>query len=279
MALKTFNPVTPSQRQLVIVSREGLWKGKPVKHLTEGLTKSGGRNNTGRTTVWTKSGGHKRRYRFVDFKRRKFDAPATVERLEYDPNRTAFIALITYEDGEQAYILAPQRLKAGDRVIAGDKVDVKPGNAMPLRSIPVGTLIHNVELKPGKGGQMARAAGAYAQIVGRDASYVLLRLMSGEVRRVHGDCMGSIGAVSNPDQQNINLGKAGRARWLGVKPTSRGVAMNPVDHPHGGGEGRTSGGRHPVTPWGKPTKGKKTRSNKATDKFIVRNRHLAKKRG
>lgn len=278
MALKTFNPITPSQRELVIVSREGLWKGKPVKHLTEGLTKSGGRNNTGRTTVWTKSGGHKRRYRHIDFKRRKFDIPATVERLEYDPNRTAFIALVKYEDGELAYILAPQRLKAGDSVISGEKTDVKPGNAMPLRAIPVGTLIHNVELKPMKGGQVARSAGAFAQLVGRDGAYNLVRLMSGEVRRIHGDCMASIGAVSNPDQQNINLGKAGRARWKGVKPQTRGVAMNPVDHPHGGGEGRTSGGRHPVTPWGKPTKGKRTRSNKATDKFIVRSRHQAKKR-
>lgn len=278
MALKTFNPITPSQRQLVIVSREGLWKGDPVKKLTQGLTKKGGRNNTGRTTVWTKSGGHKRRYRMIDFKRRKFDAPGKVERLEYDPNRTAFIALISYPDGEQAYIIAPQRLKEGDMVIAGEKVDVKPGNAMPLRSTPVGTLVHNVEMKPRKGGQLARSAGAYAQIVGRDGDYALLRLMSGEVRRVHGECMCSIGAVSNPDQQNVNLGKAGRARWLGRKPTTRGVAMNPVDHPHGGGEGRTSGGRHPVTPWGKPTKGKRTRSNKATDKFIARSRHLAKKR-
>ncbi|MEM6490370.1 MAG: 50S ribosomal protein L2 [Pseudomonadota bacterium] len=278
MALKTFNPITPSQRQLVIVSREGLWKGDPVKKLTQGLTKKGGRNNTGRTTVWTKSGGHKRRYRMIDFKRRKFDAPGKVERLEYDPNRTAFIALITYPDGEQAYILAPQRLKEGDSVIAGDKVDVKPGNAMPLRSVPVGTLVHNVEIKPRKGGQIARSAGAYAQLVGRDGDYALMRLMSGEVRRIHGECMASVGAVSNPDQQNINLGKAGRARWLGRKPTTRGVAMNPVDHPHGGGEGRTSGGRHPVTPWGKPTKGKRTRSNKATDKFIARSRHQAKKR-
>jgi len=278
MALKTFNPTTPSQRQLVIVSREGLWKGDPVKKLTQGLTKKGGRNNTGRTTVWTKSGGHKRRYRMIDFKRRKFDVVGKVERLEYDPNRTAFIALINYPDGEQAYILAPQRLKEGDAVIAGEKVGVKPGNAMPLRSTPVGTLVHNVEIKPRKGGQIARSAGAYAQLVGRDGDYALLRLMSGEVRRVHGDCMCSIGAVSNPDQQNVNLGKAGRARWLGRKPTTRGVAMNPVDHPHGGGEGRTSGGRHPVTPWGKPTKGKRTRSNKATDKFIARSRHLAKKR-
>lgn len=279
MALKSFKPVTPSLRQLVIVDRSGLWRGKPVKTLTEGLSKKGGRNNTGRTTVWHRGGGHKRSYRLVDFKRRKRDVPATVERLEYDPNRTAFIALIRYEDGEVAYILAPQRLKAGDRVIAADRVDVKPGNAAPLRNIPVGTIVHNVELKPGKGGQIARSAGTYAQLVGRDGDYAQIRLTSGEIRRVRQECMASIGAVSNPDNQNTNLGKAGRKRWLGRRPTVRGVAMNPVDHPHGGGEGRTSGGRHPVTPWGKPTKGRRTRSNKETQRLIVRSRHVAKKRG
>jgi large subunit ribosomal protein L2 len=273
MALKTFKPVTPSQRQLVIVERGELWKGKPVKELTEGLRKKGGRNNTGRVTLRFRGGGHKRRYRVVDFRRQKDDMAATVERLEYDPNRTAFIALVKYEDGELAYILAPQRLKAGDQVFSGDRVDVKPGNAMPLRSIPVGTIVHNVELKPGKGGQLARSAGTYVQLVGRDAGYALLRLASGEVRMVRADCRATIGAVSNPDQQNINIGKAGRNRWLGKRPVVRGVAMNPIDHPHGGGEGRTSGGRHPVTPWGKPTKGKKTRHNKATDRFIVRRRH------
>ncbi|SDG48110.1 MULTISPECIES: 50S ribosomal protein L2 [Thalassobaculum] len=272
MALKSFNPTTPSQRQLVIVDRTELWSGKPVKKLTEGLTKKAGRNNTGRITTRRRGGGHKRTYRIVDFKRRKFDVVGTVERLEYDPNRTAFIALITYEDGDQAYILAPQRLGVGDKVVAGDKVDVKPGNAMPLRSIPVGTIVHNVEMKPEKGGQLARSAGTYVQIVGRDAGYALLRLASGEVRMVRSECMATVGAVSNPDQQNINIGKAGRNRWLGKRPAVRGVAMNPVDHPHGGGEGRTSGGRHPVTPWGKPTKGKKTRNNKATDKLIVRRR-------
>lgn len=272
MALKSFNPTTPSQRQLVIVDRSELWSGKPVKKLTEGLTKKAGRNNTGRITTRRRGGGHKRTYRIVDFKRRKFDVVGTVERLEYDPNRTAFIALIAYEDGEQAYILAPQRLGVGDKVVAGEKVDVKPGNAMPLRSIPVGTIVHNVEMKPEKGGQMARSAGTYVQIVGRDSGYALLRLASGEVRMVRGECMATVGAVSNPDQQNINIGKAGRNRWLGKRPSVRGVAMNPVDHPHGGGEGRTSGGRHPVTPWGKPTKGKKTRNNKATDKLIVRRR-------
>ena len=273
MALKSFNPITPSTRQLVLVDRSELWKGKPVKKLTEGLSSAGGRNNTGRVTMWGRGGGHKRSYRIVDFKRRKFDMPGTVERIEYDPNRTAFIALIGYEDGEQAYILAPQRLKVGDKVIASEKADVKPGNAMPLKNIPVGTVVHNVELKPGKGGQMARSAGNFAQLVGRDQGLALLRLSSGEVRMVRGECMATIGAVSNPDHQNVNYGKAGRMRWLGQRPSVRGVAMNPIDHPHGGGEGRTSGGRHPVTPWGKPTKGKKTRSNKKTDAQIVRRRH------
>ncbi len=272
MALKTFNPTTPGQRQLVQVDRRELWKGKPVKTLTEGLTKSGGRNNYGRITARRRGGGHKRSYRIVDFKRRKFDVPATVERLEYDPNRTAFIALIKYEDGELAYILAPQRLAPGDQVIAAEKTDVKPGNAMPLRSVPIGTIVHNVELKAGAGGKLARSAGTYVQLVGRDAGYALLRLSSGEVRMVRAECMATVGAVSNPDQANINLGKAGRKRWLGKRPSVRGVAMNPVDHPHGGGEGRTSGGRHPVTPWGKPTKGRKTRNNKKTDSLIVRRR-------
>ncbi len=277
MALKTFNPTSPGRRQLVQVDRSGLWKGKPVKTLTEGLSKSGGRNNHGRKTSPNRGGGHKRSYRLIDFRRTKHDIVGTVERLEYDPNRTAFIALIKYEDGELAYILAPQRLAEGDKVVAGKSVDVKPGNSMPLASIPVGTLVHNVELKPGKGGQLARSAGAYAQIVGRDQGYTTLRLMSGEQRRVLGTCVATVGAVSNPDHGNINLGKAGRSRWLGRNPHVRGVAMNPVDHPHGGGEGRTSGGRHPVTPWGKPTKGKRTRRNKATDKYIVRSRHARKK--
>ena len=273
MALKQYRPITPSLRQLVIVDRSELWKGKPVKSLTEGLTKSGGRNNTGRVTARRMGGGHKRTYRLVDFKRRKFDVPATVERLEYDPNRTAFIALIKYEDGTLSYILAPQRLKVGDTVVSGEKVDVKPGNAMPLRNIPVGSVVHNVELKPGKGGQLARSAGTYLQLVGRDGGYAQLKLPSGELRMVRGECMATLGAVSNPDQMNTNKGKAGRNRWLGVRPSVRGVAMNPIDHPHGGGEGRTSGGRHPVTPWGKPTKGKKTRHNKKTDGLILRRRH------
>lgn len=273
MALKSFNPTTPGRRSLVLVNRADLWKGDPVKSLTEGLTKKGGRNNLGRITARRRGGGHKRLYRVVDFKRRKFDVPATVERLEYDPNRSAFIALLKYEDGEQAYILAPQRLAVGDTVIAGERADIKPGNAMPLSAIPVGTIVHNVEMKPGKGGQIARAAGTYVQLVGRDAGQALLRLGSGEVRMVRAECMASIGAVSNPDQANTKLGKAGRNRWLGKRPSVRGVAMNPVDHPHGGGEGRTSGGRHPVTPWGKPTKGAKTRRNKKTNAQIVRRRH------
>lgn len=276
MALKTYNPMTPSQRQLVQVDRSGLHKGAPVKSLTEGLTKNGGRNNTGRLTARRIGGGHKRLYRQVDFKRRNFDQVATVERMEYDPNRTAFIALIKYEDGTLSYILAPQRLGVGDKVVSGERVDVKPGNAMPLNNIPVGTIIHNVELKPAKGGQIARSAGTYVQLVGRASGYAQLKLASGEVRLVRGECMATIGAVSNPDQSNIKLGKAGRKRWLGKRPSVRGVAMNPIDHPHGGGEGRTSGGRHPVSPWGKPTKGKRTRSNKATDKYIVRRRRSRK---
>jgi large subunit ribosomal protein L2 len=278
MALKTFNPTTPSQRQLVIVDRSNLHKGKPVKALTEGLTKSGGRNNLGRITARFIGGGHKRTYRLVDFKRRKFNVEGTVVRLEYDPNRTAYIALISYADGEQAYIIAPQRLAAGDKVIASDKaVDVKPGNTMPLQFIPVGSIIHNVEMKPGKGGQLGRSAGTYVQLVGRDQGMAILRLSSGEQRLVPGSCLASIGAVSNPDHGNINDGKAGRTVWRGKRPHNRGVVMNPVDHPHGGGEGRTSGGRHPVSPWGKPTKGKRTRSNKSTDKFIMRSRHQRKK--
>ncbi|HEY8064762.1 MAG TPA: 50S ribosomal protein L2 [Methylosinus sp.] len=279
MALKTFKPVTPSLRQLVIVDRSDLYKGKPVKTLTEGQSSKGGRNNNGRVTVRFRGGGHKQAYRIVDFKRRKLDVVAKVERIEYDPNRTAFIALIRYADDELAYILAPQRLSVGDAVVSGAQVDVKPGNAMPIGNIPVGTIVHNVEMKIGKGGAIARSAGNYAQIVGRDQGYVILRLNSGEQRLVHGQCFATIGAVSNPDHMNISLGKAGRSRWLGRRPHNRGVTMNPVDHPHGGGEGRTSGGRHPVTPWGKPTKGKKTRTNKKTDKFIVSSRHAKKKKG
>lgn len=276
MALKQFNPVTPSLRGTVLVDRSELWKGKPVKGLTVGKTSSGGRNNHGRTTVRFRGGGHKKSYRIVDFKRRKFDVAAKVERLEYDPNRTAWLALLKYADGELAYIIAPQRLKAGDTVVSGERADIKPGNAMPLASIPVGTIVHNVELKPGAGGKLARSAGTYAQLVGKDAGYAQIKLMSGELRTVRAECMASIGAVSNPDNANVQIGKAGRKRWMGFRPHNRGVTMNPIDHPHGGGEGRTSGGRHPVTPWGKPTKGAKTRNNKRTDRLIVRRRHATK---
>jgi len=278
MALKQFNPTSPGRRQLVLVDKSELHKGRPEKSLVEGLTKSGGRGGGGRIAVRFRGGGAKRLYRIIDFKRRKFDTPGTVERLEYDPNRSAFIALVNYPDGEKAYILAPQRLKVGDNVIAAEKADVKPGNAMPLRGMPIGTIIHNVELKPLKGGQIARSAGAYAQLVGRDAGYAQIRLNSGELRMVMDTCMATVGAVSNPDHMNEVMGKAGRNRHKGRRPHVRGVAMNPVDHPHGGGEGKTSGGRHPVTPWGKPTKGSKTRKNKATDKFIIRSRHARKAR-
>ncbi|WP_296817512.1 50S ribosomal protein L2 [Brevundimonas sp.] len=277
MALKQFNPTSPGRRALVLVDRSELHKGRPEKSLVEGLTKSGGRGAGGRVAVRFRGGGAKRLYRVIDFKRRKWDVPGTVERLEYDPNRTAFIALVTYEDGDKAYIIAPQRLKAGDPVIAGERVDVKPGNAMPLRSMPIGTIIHNVEMKPEKGAQLARSAGAYAQLVGRDAGYAQIRLGSGELRMVQDSCMATVGAVSNADHMNQNYGKAGRVRHMGFRPHVRGVAMNPIDHPHGGGEGRTSGGRHPVSPTGQPTKGRKTRKNKATDKFIIRSRHKAKK--
>ncbi len=276
MPMKNFNPVTASLRGTVLIDRAGLWKGKPVKGLTEGQTSTGGRNNHGRITSRFRGGGHKQAYRVVDFRRRKFDVPATVERLEYDPNRTAFLALVKYSDGELAYILAPQRLRAGDTVVAGQRADIKPGNAMPLAAIPVGTIIHNIEMKPGAGGKIARSAGTYAQLVGKDAGYAQIKLMSGELRLVRGECMASIGAVSNPDNMNQKIGKAGRMRWLGFRPHNRGVVMNPVDHPLGGGEGRSSGGRHPVSPWGQPTKGYKTRGNKRTDDLIIRRRNKGK---
>jgi large subunit ribosomal protein L2 len=272
MALKTYRPTSPGLRHLVSVDRSHLWKGEPVKMLVEGKSKSGGRNTHGRITTRHIGGGHKQAYRLIDFRRQKHDVPGTVERFEYDPNRTAFIALVKYEDGELAYILAPQRLAIGDTVVAGAKVDVKPGNAMPLGAMPVGTIVHNVELKPGRGGQIARSAGSYVQLVGRDAGWAILKLGSGETRRVRAECMATIGAVSNPDNSNQIVGKAGRTRWKGKRPTVRSIAMNPVDHPNGG---RTKGGKHWTTPWGKPTKGAKTRSNKATDKYIVRSRHKA----
>lgn len=269
MALKKSNPVTPSTRQLVLIDKSELWKGSPVKALVAGKTKTGGRNNLGRITAWRKSGGHKQKYRIVDFIRQKDGMKAIVERIEYDPNRTAFLALIKYQDGELSYILAPQKLVAGDSVVSGPEADIKIGNCLPLKSIPVGTIVHNIEMKPSKGGQLARAAGSFAQLVGKDGDYALLKLRSGEVRMVNSNCRATVGAVSNPDNQNAVIGKAGRSRWLGIKPTVRGIAMNPVDHPHGG---RTNGGRHPVTPWGKSTKGKKTRTNKTSSRYIVRER-------
>jgi large subunit ribosomal protein L2 len=276
MALRQFNPVTASLRGTVLINRSELWKGKPVKALTEGKIGTGGRNNHGRITSRFIGGGHKQAYRFVDFKRRKFDTPATVERLEYDPNRSAFIALVKYQDGELSYILAPQRLRTGDSVVSGARVDIKPGNAMPLATIPVGTIVHNIEMKVGAGGKIARAAGTYAQLVGKDAGWAQIKLGSGELRMVRAECMASIGAVSNPDNMNQKIGKAGRTRWLGKRPHNRGVVMNPVDHPLGGGEGRSSGGRHPVSPWGQPAKGYKTRSNKRTDGMIIRRRNKGK---
>jgi large subunit ribosomal protein L2 len=274
MALKSFNPVTPSLRGLIQVDKSHLWKGGPHKPLTVGLSKTGGRNNLGRITIWHRGGGHKRLYRVVDFKRDKIDVAATVQRIEYDPNRTCFIALIKYDDGAYAYILATHALKSGDVVISGDNVDIKDGNTMPLNNMPVGTNVHNIEMKPGKGGQMMRAAGSFAQLVGKDSGYAQLKLRSGELRVVPLSCKATIGILSNADHQNETIGKAGRKRWLGRRPVVRGVAMNPVDHPHGGGEGKTSGGRHPVTPWGKSTKGKKTRKNKFTSKFIIKRRKV-----
>jgi len=273
MALKTFRPTTPSLRQLVQVDRSHLWKGAPIKLLTEGKTKSGGRNNYGRITMRHVGGGHKKAYRRVHFKRNKHDVPGRVERLEYDPNRTAFIALLKYTDGTLSYILAPQRLAVGDSVVSGEKADVKPGNAMQLASMPIGTIVHNIELKAGGGGKIARSAGAYAQLVGRDAGWAIIRLNSGETRRVRAECMATVGAVSNPDHMNEVTAKAGRTRWRGIRPTVRSIAMNPIDHPNGG---RTKGGKHWATPWGKPTKGYKTRKNKATDQFIVRKRSVSK---
>jgi len=278
MTLKSYKPTTPGQRDLVLVDRSELWSGRPEKSLSFGLNKKGGRNNSGRITMRRKGGGAKRLYRLIDFKRNKLDIKGTVERIEYDPNRTAFIALVKYDDGEKSYILAPQRIKVSDTIISSSSSDIKPGNAMPFTGMPIGTIVHNVELKRGKGGQIARAAGSYAQFVGRDGNYAQLRLSSGEMRLVRQECMATVGAVSNPDNSNQNFGKAGRNRNKGIRPSVRGVVMNPIDHPHGGGEGRTSGGRHPVTPWGKPTKGARTRTNKSTDKYILRSRHNRKGR-
>ena len=274
MALKKNKAIGNANRSLIGIDRSELHKGAPVKTLVEGKKSTGGRNNHGHMTSRRMGGGVKKAYRLVDFKRKKLDVPAVVERLEYDPNRTAFIALIKYKDGELSYILAPQRLAKGDTVIAAANADIKPGNALPLKNMPVGTIVHNIELQPGKGGQLARSAGCYAQLIGKDAGYAQIRLSSGELRLVLADCMASVGAVSNPDNQNTVLAKAGRARWLGIRPSVRGIAMNPVDHPHGG---RTNGGRNPVSPWGWKTKGKKTRNNKRTNSMIVRSRHAVKK--
>jgi len=273
MASIKSKPTSPGRRFVVSVKTDDLWKGKPHAPLLEAKSKSGGRNNNGRITTRHIGGGHKQHYRKIDFKRNKIGIPATVERIEYDPNRSAHIALLKYLDGERAYIIAPRHLKAGDQIINGEDAPIKTGNNLPMRNIPVGSVIHCIEMKPGKGAQIARSAGAYVQLVARDGAYVTLRLRSGEMRKVLAECRATIGEVGNSDHSLRKLGKAGATRWRGVRPTVRGVAMNPVDHPHGGGEGRTSGGRHPVTPWGVPTKGKKTRSNKRTDKLIVRRRN------
>ena len=272
MALKKFRPNTPGTRGLTLVDKKGLWTGKPLKSLTAGLSKKGGRNNTGRITMRRKGGGHKAKYRIIDFKRNKSDIAGTVERIEHDPNRSSYIALIKYDDGEMNYILAPKDLKIGEKIIAGENTEIKIGNCMPMSNIPVGIDIHNIELKVGCGAQLARSAGSSTQIVGKSDGYVAIKLPSGEQRKVREECKATIGVLSNIDKKNQKLGKAGRKRWLGVRPSVRGVAMNPIDHPHGGGEGKTSGGRDPVTPWGKPTKGKKTRNNKRTDKYILKSR-------
>ncbi len=273
MASVKSKPTSPGRRFVVSVKTDGLWKGKPHAPLLESKSKSGGRNNNGRITTRHIGGGHKQHYRVIDFKRNKAGVPATVERIEYDPNRSAHIALLKYLDGERAYIIAPKKLRAGDKVMNGEDAPIKVGNNLPMRNIPVGSTIHCIELKPGKGAQIARSAGSYAQMVAREGRYVTLRLRSGEMRKVLAECRATMGEVGNSDNSLRKLGKAGATRWRGVRPTVRGCAMNPVDHPHGGGEGRSSGGRHPVTPWGVPTKGKKTRSNKRTDKLIVRRRN------
>jgi len=273
MAILKSKPTSPGVRSVVRVKNDELHKGMPFAPLLDKKSKSGGRNNHGRITTRHVGGGHKQHYRIVDFKRNKIDIPAIVERLEYDPNRTANIALVLFRDGERRYIIAPKGLKIGQEILSAESTLVKPGNCMPLRNIPLGTVIHCVELKPGKGAQIARSAGTSAQLVAKDAGYVTLRLRSGEMRKIMADCKGVIGEVSNSEHNLVSLGKAGASRWRGIRPTVRGVAMNPVDHPHGGGEGRTSGGRHPVSPWGMPTKGYKTRKNKRTDNMIVRRRN------
>ena len=272
MALKTFKPYTKSTRGTIIVTKEGLWKGKPIKSLTIGKKSSSGRNNLGRITSRRRGSGHKQKYREIDFYRNKHDIEAVVERIEYDPNRTSHIMLVKYEDGERAYMLAPQNITIGDKIISGNKKEIKIGNCMPLHDIPVGTAIHNVEMKPGGGAKIARAAGSSVQITGSDDEYSIIKLASGEIRKIISKAKATIGVLSNPDQKNIKIGKAGRSRWLGIRPSVRGVVMNPVDHPHGGGEGKSSGGRNPVSPWGQSAKGLKTRNNKRTNKYIISRR-------
>jgi large subunit ribosomal protein L2 len=272
VAIKSYRPYTPTRRFQTVLAREEISKQVPEKSLTEGLKKSGGRNNRGQITAWFRGGGHKRCYRVIDFKRDKIGVPARVAAIEYDPNRSARIALLHYRDGEKRYILHPVGLEVGQTVVSGPEADILVGNALPLRNIPAGTMVHNVELRPGKGGQLARSAGAAVQLVSKEGDYALIKLPSGEVRKVLLDCMATVGQVGNLDHENVSLGKAGRSRWLGRRPHNRGVSMNPVDHPHGGGEGKTSGGRHPVTPWGQPTRGFKTRRNKRTDRYIVSRR-------
>ena len=269
MPIKSYRPVTPTRRFQTVVGREDITKDRPEKSLVEGKQRTGGRNNLGRISSRFIGGGHKQAYRIIDFKRDKTGIPAKVAAIEYDPNRSARIALLHYADGEKRYIIAPQGLTVGRTVTSGPEADILVGNALPLKNIPAGTVVHNVELRPGKGAQMARSAGAQAQLVSRESEYALLKLPSGEVRRVHVDCMATVGQVGNVDHENVSIGKAGRTRWMGKMPHNRGVSMNPVDHPHGGGEGKTSGGRHPVTPWGQPTRGFKTRNNKRTDQWIV----------
>jgi large subunit ribosomal protein L2 len=269
MPIKTYRPTTPTRRFRSVVTREDITKQTPEKSLTSGLKKSGGRRANGDITIRFRGGGHKRAYRDIDFKRDKSGIPATVASIEYDPNRTARIALLHYVDGEKRYILAPVGLKVGATIMSGPTADILVGNSLPIKNIPAGTIVHNIELRPGKGAQMARSAGAQCQVVSKESEYALIKLPSGEVRKVMADCYATIGQVGNLDHENQNYGKAGKSRWLGKKPHNRGVTMNPVDHPHGGGEGRTSGGRHPVTPWGQPTRGFKTRNNKRTDSMIV----------
>ena len=272
MALKTFKPYTKSTRGTIIVTKEGLWKGKSIKSLTIGKKSSSGRNNLGRITSRRRGSGHKQKYRKIDFHRNKHDVEAVVERVEYDPNRTSHIMLVKYKDGERAYMLVPQNIKIGDKIISGSKKEIKIGNCMPLQDIPVGTAIHNVEMIPGGGAKIARAAGSSVQITGSDAEYSIIKLASGEIRKIISRAKATIGVLSNPDQKNIKIGKAGRSRWLGIRPSVRGVVMNPVDHPHGGGEGKSSGGRNPVSPWGQSAKGLKTRNNKRTNKYMISRR-------